>query len=326
MIKNNKIISKIFLLLVVLLSSCTPDNNPSLSDTDTTTDPSLTDSVTDSTDSATDSTDSSTDSTSDSITNTTTGPDYVGNHYSMPEKYNSYYNKLSSSPTKNDLKTLINQRTQRSYNYVRDNMAETDRDWNLSPDKNDKNPYMRLFYAGYNFSASTAGKFNDFNNLWDREHIWAKSYGGAFGTSLGPGTDFHHLRACDKQNNNSWRNSRNFGDVISGQTGKDNKGYDSGKYSGGALNGVYEPLDHDKGDVARACFYMALIYPNNCKLVNSYPGTGTSLGHLDTLLKWHELDPVDEFEMNRNNFIYDNHQYNRNPFIDHPEWAHLGYF
>ncbi|MDD3099645.1 MAG: endonuclease, partial [Bacilli bacterium] len=55
---------------------------------------------------------------------------------------------------------------------------------------------------------------------------------------------------------------------------------------------------------------------------NSYPGTGKTLGHLSTLLQWHELDPVDEFEMNRNNLIYDNYQHNRNPFIDHPEWAH----
>ncbi|MFA5481563.1 MAG: endonuclease, partial [Bacilli bacterium] len=30
---------------------------------------------------------------------------------------------------------------------------------------------------------------------------------------------------------------------------------------------------------------------------------------------------VDEFEMNRNNIIYEDYQDNRNPFIDHPEWV-----
>jgi hypothetical protein len=41
-------------------------------------------------------------------------------------------------------------------------------------------------------------------------------------------------------------------------------------------------------------------------------------GDLDTLLNWHRNDPPDDFEMNRNNVIY-NWQRNRNPFIDAPE-------
>ena len=39
------------------------------------------------------------------------------------------------------------------------------------------------------------------------------------------------------------------------------------------------------------------------------------------LLEWHELDPVSEKEINRNNIIFDDYQHNRNPFIDHPEFA-----
>ena len=35
-------------------------------------------------------------------------------------------------------------------------------------------------------------------------------------------------------------------------------------------------------------------------------------------MEWHELDPVDDFELNRNDVIY-SYQGNRNPFIDHPE-------
>ncbi|MFP4478854.1 MAG: endonuclease [Candidatus Izemoplasmatales bacterium] len=33
-------------------------------------------------------------------------------------------------------------------------------------------------------------------------------------------------------------------------------------------------------------------------------------------------DPVDDFELNRNNVIYD-YQGNRNPFIDNPEYVDL---
>ena len=41
------------------------------------------------------------------------------------------------------------------------------------------------------------------------------------------------------------------------------------------------------------------------------------IGDLATLLTWNTSDPRDDFEMNRNNYIY-TWQMNRNPFIDHP--------
>ena len=43
-------------------------------------------------------------------------------------------------------------------------------------------------------------------------------------------------------------------------------------------------------------------------------------GRLSTLLAWHEQDPPDAFEINRNNVVY-SYQGNRNPFIDHPEFV-----
>ncbi|NQV19129.1 MAG: endonuclease, partial [Armatimonadetes bacterium] len=40
-------------------------------------------------------------------------------------------------------------------------------------------------------------------------------------------------------------------------------------------------------------------------------------------MEWHSIDPVDEWEENRNDIIYTDYQGNRNPFIDHPEFADL---
>ena len=37
------------------------------------------------------------------------------------------------------------------------------------------------------------------------------------------------------------------------------------------------------------------------------------------LLRWNELDPVSEKEINRNEAVYASRQHNRNPFIDYPE-------
>ena len=42
---------------------------------------------------------------------------------------------------------------------------------------------------------------------------------------------------------------------------------------------------------------------------------------LNILLEWHNLDPVSQKEIDRNNAIYYEHQGNRNPFVDHPEYV-----
>jgi len=153
---------------------------------------------------------------------------------------------------------------------------------------------------------------------WNREHIYPQSRGGfADGTSDTPDginvweptsasmlnhghADAHHLRAEDGPENSS-RNNKDFGLT------------DYNGFSGNA--GSW------KGDVARAVFYMAIRY-NGLDVVNGNPPDTTvgQLGDLATLLQWNVNDPSDDFEMNRNNYIY-TWQQNRNPFIDYPYLA-----
>lgn len=47
------------------------------------------------------------------------------------------------------------------------------------------------------------------------------------------------------------------------------------------------------------------------------------MGLLSALLKWNELDPPSREEKLRNDRICKLYQHNRNPFIDHPEYANL---
>lgn len=152
-------------------------------------------------------------------------------------------------------------------------------------------------------------------NKWNREHVFPRSRGGFFSiedddiaTGMMPdwttnadslrhgNSDAHHLRPALSSENSS-RGNKNFGD-----------------YTGPSGNqGSF------KGDVARAVFYMALRY-NDLSLVDGFPTTADAgqLGDLQTLLDWHEMDPPDDYEMRRNNVIYD-WQVNRNPFIDMPD-------
>lgn len=160
---------------------------------------------------------------------------------------------------------------------------------------------------------------------WNREHIFCQSRGGfevssndtADGINFWSSTsaasvvdgvsDAHHIRVENGQENSS-RNNKNYGTVNSATV------YAGPSNSQGSW----------RGDVARALFYMAVRF-NGLNVVNGdpseyLPSTTTSsgnIGDLATLLTWNTTDPRDDFEMNRNNYIY-TWQMNRNPFIDYP--------
>ena len=139
---------------------------------------------------------------------------------------------------------------------------------------------------------------------------------------------------------NNDRNNLPFGKVgtatYTSQNGsKRGNGLNSG-YALGYSGIVFEPIDEFKGDVARAFFYFATRYEDNmdefyssanaatCEAKNMFDG---SIGRvftnpfLDILVKWHTDDPVSAKEIAINNDIYYNHQSNRNPYIDHPEYV-----
>ena len=94
------------------------------------------------------------------------------------------------------------------------------------------------------------------------------------------------------------------------------------------------PVDENKlfnGDFARAYFYMATRYQNviaswqNKTTYSNAVLNGTSNQVFENwvvamLLKWHNEDPVSQLELDRNQAAYE-HQGNRNPFVDHPEFV-----
>ncbi|MEF9952472.1 MAG: endonuclease [Clostridium sp.] len=233
-----------------------------------------------------------------------------GDNQRVTTQYDStYYSSAigkSGQALKTELHNIIRNQTKISYDAVWNALKVTDQDPNNANN-------VILLYTGRSQSKTTnGGGIND----WNREHVWAQSHGN-FGTSMGAGTDLHHIRPEDATVNSSRGNLDfdNGGKVHVEATGCK---YDSDSW---------EPRDAVKGDVARMLFYMAARYEGTNGEVNLEINDVTSNGSvplhgkLSTLKQWHEQDPVDAFEKRRNDIIYSNYQKNRNPFIDHPEWV-----
>jgi len=238
-----------------------------------------------------------------------------------------YYNSITqsilndSTTLKSTLNTLVNPSNLKIWSYATDlNRLKT-------IDSYDED-YVECIYTGERIEKDQSGSAT---GSWNREHIWAKTYG--FGEqktyeSSQPWCDLGHLRVSEA-NINSRRNDSYF-DEITSPTGTDNFG---NKWT----DSVFEPRDCVKGDIARCLFYMMVKYEDPelvdlelsddiTAIMNSKKQKGgvAYLGKLSTLIKWHYQDPVDSREISRNNGVFAT-QNNRNPFIDHPEYVYYLY-
>jgi endonuclease I len=184
----------------------------------------------------------------------------------------------------------------------------------------------------------------DPNELYNREHTWPNSLGFPINT-LAPYTDTHMLYATDEGYNAS-RGNKPYADCPVGCTEEPTSvnngvGGGTGVYPGNSNwydGSSYEVWNHRKGDMARAVMYMAIRYEGEDNapdleltdtraLIVAHANTDpvAYMGLLSTLLSWNTFDAPDQRELDRN-AIVQTYQGNRNPFIDHPEWATAGLF
>jgi endonuclease I len=227
----------------------------------------------------------------------------------IPPGYYDNATGKTGEQLKTALHNIIKNHTEYPYSQTDELLMETDEDPNNSNN-------VILLYKGNSQAKST---FGGGSNDWNREHVWAKSHGD-FGDSPPCGTDLHHMKPEDASVNSD----------------RGNKDFDNGGVQHPEATGCYydsdswEPRDEVKGDVARMIFYMEVRYEGDngepdlevVDWVNSAPEP--EHGKYSALYQWHQDDPPDAFEINRNNVIY-SYQDNRNPFIDHPEYLILIY-
>ena len=159
---------------------------------------------------------------------------------------------------------------------------------------------------------------------YTREHSFCQSWFGGAQLASVPATDIFHLYPVDGWINTK-RNDNPYGKVFTATyTFTNGSKMGQNTYPGAPSVSCYEPIDAYKGDIARSFFYMATRYMfEDESFQENSPMTNKSQlkpWALNMLLEWHQLDPVSEKEIDRNNAIYAV-QKNRNPFIDHPEWV-----
>lgn len=173
----------------------------------------------------------------------------------------------------------------------------------------------------YTFVSDQCGNYSGEGDCYNREHSFPKSW---FGGNTPPMyTDLFHVVASDGYVNGQ-RGNYPYGEVANPSWTSTN-GSKRGSCSYPGYTGtVFEPIDEYKGDFARGYFYMLTRYMDQIEdwdsemLVNDdFSPWAKAL-----LLEWAANDTVSQKEIDRNNEIYDI-QDNRNPFIDHPEYAQL---
>ncbi len=144
------------------------------------------------------------------------------------------------------------------------------------------------FYSG----KATDGKW--LSQKYNREHVWPKSK--CINTNKqDDSADIMLLRAT----------------ITSENSSRGNSAYGEG-------GGYFDPGEAVRGDCARMVLYGYVRWGNTGKMW----GMGGVMESLDILLKWMEEDPVDTWEMGRNDSVQSITGV-RNVFVDFPELAWL---
>jgi endonuclease I len=240
-----------------------------------------------------------------------------------PAGYYSTATGKTGAALKTALYTTIKGHTSISYNALWTAFQTADK-------KSDGKVWDMYSDCSFIFVTNQCGNYSSECDCYNREHSWPKSW---FADATPMYTDMFHLVPTDGKVN-GMRSNYPFGEVNS-PTYTSGNGSKLGPCSFPGYTGiVFEPVDEYKGDFARNYLYMATRYedvistwhsndPNAEAILqpNTYPVFETWF--INLLLKWNTSDPVSQKEIDRNNVIYTSFQHNRNPFIDHPEYASL---
>jgi endonuclease I len=176
------------------------------------------------------------------------------------------------------------------------------------------------FYSDQCWSPSDAcGEYEREGDCFNREHLWPKSW---WGGATGP--DQHHDLFSVVPTDGFVNNVR--ANLPLGETEAPDYTSTNGSRRGpcavpdAPLDAIcFEPTNTLKGDFARVYFYQATRYEGEFACCDEQAVSRADIKPWQEamLRRWHEADPVDEAERERNERVFAR-QGNRNPFVDLP--------
>jgi endonuclease I len=241
----------------------------------------------------------------------------------IPNGYYNNANDKTGDELKAALHNIIKGHTTVSYSNLWDAFWSTDNKgdgvvWDMYSDVPGGTPPYT-----YQLGEGQCGEYNSEGDCYNREHSWPQSW---CNSQTIPSCDLHHIFPTDGWVNMK-RGSNPFGEVQSASwTSQNGSKLGTCKSSLGYSGTVFEPIDAYKGDFARALMYMSVRYYGEDNNWGSSDMTNKSEilpWAIAMLMDWNEQDPVSQKEIDRNNAIYTDYQHNRNPFVDHPEYARM---
>ncbi len=217
------------------------------------------------------------------------------------------------------LHEIIKNHTVQSYDYALTAFQTTDvkpnrKVWDMYSDVPGGTPPYEYTFGQSGGGATEGGG-------WNREHMWPQSL---FGSASPMVSDLWIVYPTDAKVN-EYRGNWPLGDVSTPAITSLNGSMLGPCSDAGYAGTAFEPIDAFKGDMARSTFYVSTRYYTEAVGWSSgYSSSGADLlpWANTTYLAWHADDPVSRKEQLRNGAIYVI-QNNRNPFVDHPEFARL---
>jgi endonuclease I len=243
--------------------------------------------------------------------------------FSIAQIPDGYYNGtqgLYGEELQEALHHIIKDHAPRTYGQLWQDFELTDKKsngkvWDMYSDVPDgQPPYEYIFFT------DQCGNYSQEGDCYNREHTWPTSWYG--GNTMPMYSDLFLVVPTDGFVNMR-RANYPYGEVSNPSWVAANGGKLGPNTSSGYSGIVFEPIDAYKGDFARGMFYMSVRYFGQG---NNWPGSDMTTGSellpwaLALMRQWHEQDPVSEKEISRNNAVFQL-QGNRNPFIDHPDFA-----
>ena len=239
-----------------------------------------------------------------------------------PASYYNSANGLTGNQLKVALHNIIKGHTSITYAQIWNAFWSTDNKgngvvWDMYSDRPNGNPPYT-----YQLGQNQCGNYSEEGDCYNREHSWPQSW---FKNDATAKTDLHHIFATDGYVNQK-RGNYPFGEVKKATWTSQNGSKVGTCQTSGYAGTVFEPIDEYKGDFARAIMYMSVRYYGEDSSWGSSDMTTKSEikpWAINMLLEWNDKDPVSQKEIDRNNAIYNDYQHNRNPFVDHPEYARM---